>query len=203
MGLLGGEKGYPIKETSGTSFYTFGLTWGMNNGFLDKKEYTPVIEKSWSALTKCVRADGLLGYVQPVGAAPGDSFADKSEVYGVGAFLAAGSEIISRGCLTWHCLVRRCCSFPTALCLRRLLGIGKFDSKSPILGGSECGFLFCLVGNKRDEAIRRMGRTRWWPIYVYLRAGLSALSDLFCWLFTCMEVDELARESLSSIHLLF
>jgi len=93
MGLLGGEEGYPIKETSGTSFYVFGLAWGVNNGILDKKEYTPVITKGWKALTECVRPDGLLGHVQPVGAAPGDSFPDKSEVYGVGAFLAAGTEV--------------------------------------------------------------------------------------------------------------
>ena len=35
----------------------------------------------------------MLGYVQPVGAAPGDSFADKTEVYGIGAFLAASAEV--------------------------------------------------------------------------------------------------------------
>ncbi len=93
MGLLGGEGGYPIKETSGTSFYTFGLAWGVNNGILDRKEYMPTITKGWKALRGCVQPDGLLGHVQPVGAAPGDSFADKSEVYGVGAFLAAGTEV--------------------------------------------------------------------------------------------------------------
>ncbi|MGJ8656986.1 MAG: glycoside hydrolase family 88/105 protein [Akkermansiaceae bacterium] len=93
MGLLGGTEGYPIKETSGTSFYIFGLAWGVNQGILDKTEYLPTITKGWSALTASVQPDGLLGYVQPVGAAPGDSFPNKSEVYGVGAFLAAASEV--------------------------------------------------------------------------------------------------------------
>jgi rhamnogalacturonyl hydrolase YesR len=93
MGLLGGEEGYPVKETSGTSFFVFGLAWGVNNGHLPKEEYLPVITKGWKTLVECVRPDGLLGYVQPVGAAPGDSFPDKSEVYGVGAFLAAGTEV--------------------------------------------------------------------------------------------------------------
>ena len=93
MGLLGGEVGYPIKETSGTAFFTYGLAWGVNQGILDRDEYLPVITKAWHALTQCVQSDGLLGYVQPVGASPGDSFPDKSEVYGVGAFLAAGSEV--------------------------------------------------------------------------------------------------------------
>lgn len=93
MGLLGGVEGYPIKETSGTSFYVYGLSWGVNNGILDREKYEPVIYKGWQALTECVTDEGLLGYVQPVGAAPGDSYADKTEVYGVGAFLAASTEV--------------------------------------------------------------------------------------------------------------
>jgi rhamnogalacturonyl hydrolase YesR len=93
MGLLGGTEGYPLKETSGTSFFTFGLAWGINNGLLDRKVYEPIVLKGWSALTGCVTKDGLLGYVQPVGAAPGDSYPDKTEVYGIGAFLAAGTEV--------------------------------------------------------------------------------------------------------------
>jgi len=93
MGLLGGVAGYPIKETSGTSFYTFGLAWGINNGLLDRAVFEPVVAKAWNALADCVTEEGLLGYVQPVGAAPGDSYADKTEVYGIGAFLAAGTEV--------------------------------------------------------------------------------------------------------------
>ena len=93
MGLLGGEDGYPIKEASGTAFFTYGMAWGVNNGVLDRATYEPAILKAWSALEACVTEEGMLGYVQPVGAAPGDSFPDKTEVYGVGAFLAAGAEV--------------------------------------------------------------------------------------------------------------
>lgn len=93
MGLLGGVEGYPIKETSGTSFFTFGMAWGINNGILDRATYQPVVLRAWDALTQCVTDEGLLGHVQPVGAAPGDSFPDKTEVYGIGAFLAAGTEV--------------------------------------------------------------------------------------------------------------
>lgn len=93
MGLLGGADGYPVKESSGTSFFTFGLAWGINEGLLDRETYEPVVSKAWNALAECVTDAGMLGYVQPVGAAPGDSYADKTEVYGVGAFLAAGSEV--------------------------------------------------------------------------------------------------------------
>ena len=93
MGLLGGTEGYPEIETSGTSFFTFGLAWGINQGILDRDTYRPTIMKAWRALQKAVNDDGMLGYVQPVGAAPGDSFKDYTEVYGTGAFLAAGSEL--------------------------------------------------------------------------------------------------------------
>jgi len=93
MGLLGGVEGYPQVETSGTSFFTFGLAWGINNGILDSDEYRPVVMKAWRALQLAVNHEGMLGNVQPVGAAPGDSFPNYTEVYGVGAFLAAGSEL--------------------------------------------------------------------------------------------------------------
>jgi rhamnogalacturonyl hydrolase YesR len=93
MGLLGGVEGYPVKETSGTAFFAFGMAWGINNGLLDRETYEPVIYKAWNALTQCVTDEGLLGHVQPIGAEPGDSYDDKTEVYGIGAFLAAGSEI--------------------------------------------------------------------------------------------------------------
>jgi rhamnogalacturonyl hydrolase YesR len=93
MGLLGGVDGYPKKETSGTSFYTFGLAWGINNGLLDRATYEPVVLKAWEALTECITEEGMLVYVQPIGAAPGDSFAHETEVYGIGAFLAAGTEV--------------------------------------------------------------------------------------------------------------
>ena len=93
MGLLGGVAGYPVKETSGTAFHTFAFAWGINNGLLDRETYEPVVFRAWNALTKCVTDEGMLSHVQPIGASPGDSFADKTEVYGIGAFLAAGSEV--------------------------------------------------------------------------------------------------------------
>jgi hypothetical protein len=40
-----------------------------------------------------VNNDGMLGYVQAIGAEPGEASPDKTEVYGVGAFLSAGSEV--------------------------------------------------------------------------------------------------------------
>ncbi|WP_298480806.1 glycoside hydrolase family 88 protein [uncultured Maribacter sp.] len=92
MSLLG-DAAYPTPETSGSSFYVYGLAWGINNGILDKKEYTTAVKKGWIAMVSYVTEDGMLGYVQPIGAAPGKAWADKTEVYGTGAFLSAGSEI--------------------------------------------------------------------------------------------------------------
>ncbi|MDW7692406.1 DUF2264 domain-containing protein [Flammeovirgaceae bacterium SG7u.111] len=92
MSLLGQEK-YPTPETSGTSFFTFGLAWGINNGVLDRATYEPAVVKAWSALVSYITEEGMLGYVQPIGAAPGSAWPDKSEVYGTGAFLSAGSEV--------------------------------------------------------------------------------------------------------------
>jgi len=40
-----------------------------------------------------VAPDGKLGYVQPIGADPRKVTRDMTEVYGVGAFLLAGSQI--------------------------------------------------------------------------------------------------------------
>ncbi|MCG8390416.1 MAG: glycoside hydrolase family 88 protein [Cytophagales bacterium] len=92
MSLLA-EDVYPTPETSGTSFFTFGLAWGINKGLLKKKKYEPVVKKGWNALCSHVTSGGMVGYVQPIGAAPGKAWPDKTEVYGTGAFLAAGSEV--------------------------------------------------------------------------------------------------------------
>ena len=92
MSLLG-QKFYPTPETSGTAFNVYGLAWGINQGILDKAAYTTAVKKGWNALVGHVTNEGMLGYVQPIGAAPGKAWADKTEVYGTGAFLSAGSEV--------------------------------------------------------------------------------------------------------------
>jgi rhamnogalacturonyl hydrolase YesR len=84
---------YPIKETSGTGFYCYALLWGMNHGILDKKIYLPVVKKAWMALLTSVQQDGMLGYVQQIGASPDKVTAQSNEVYGTGAFLLAGAQL--------------------------------------------------------------------------------------------------------------
>ena len=84
----------PNPETSGTGFFTFGLAWGINTGLLDKARYEPNVRRGWGAMVKAVRPDGMLGWVQRIGDKPGATTEDTTEVYGVGAFLSAGSEIL-------------------------------------------------------------------------------------------------------------
>jgi unsaturated rhamnogalacturonyl hydrolase len=84
---------YPMKESSGSALYTYALAWGVNQGMLDAKTYGPAVHKAWAALTANVNADGKLTHVQPIGAAPKVFDNELTEVYGVGGFLLAGSEM--------------------------------------------------------------------------------------------------------------
>lgn len=84
---------YPLKETSGSSFYTYALAWGVNQGLLDRAKYEPAVRKAWAALVGCVDADGKLTHVQPVGSDPKKFMDDSTAPFGVGAFLLAGSEV--------------------------------------------------------------------------------------------------------------
>jgi rhamnogalacturonyl hydrolase YesR len=88
-------KSYPGGEVSGSGFFCYALAWGINNGLLNKKTYRPAVEKAWVALNQCVNEEGRVGWVQPIGADPRKNFSAESwEVYGTGAFLLAGSEVI-------------------------------------------------------------------------------------------------------------
>ncbi len=85
---------FPNPETSSSSFFCYALTYGINAGLIDKTTYAPVVTKAWQNLVTAVFADGKLGWVQAIGEDPKDVTADMTEVYGVGAFLLAGSEIL-------------------------------------------------------------------------------------------------------------
>lgn len=84
-------------ETSGTSFFTYSLAWGINNGILDSATYVPVVLKAWDALnTIAVKETGFVGYIQGVGSNPASSQPvneNSNADFGVGAYLLAGSEI--------------------------------------------------------------------------------------------------------------
>ena len=95
----------PGPETSGTAFFTYGILWGINNGFLSETDYLPVVSRAWSYLVNtALQPDGSIGYVQPIGdrAVPGQTISRTSRAdFGVGAFLLAGCEyyrwLVSKG----------------------------------------------------------------------------------------------------------
>ena len=86
---------YPGGEASGTGFYIYALAWGIDNKILDKKKFLPAVKKGWTGLNTLVHSDGKVGWTQPIGADPRKNFnADSWEVYGAGAYLLAGSEVV-------------------------------------------------------------------------------------------------------------
>ena len=86
----------PGPETSGTAFFTYGILWGVNNGYLAKKDYKKCIDRAWQYISEtAVQADGKVGYVQPIGdrAIPGQTVDANSQAnFGVGAVLLASCE---------------------------------------------------------------------------------------------------------------
>jgi rhamnogalacturonyl hydrolase YesR len=88
---------YPTPEVSGTGFFTFAMAWGMNHHLLDRRKYMPVVSKAWRGMIAHVYEDGRLGSIQPIGGEPGKYKPSSSYVYGVGAFLLAGSEVSKLG----------------------------------------------------------------------------------------------------------
>lgn len=88
----------PGPETSGTAFFTYGLLWGINNGYLNDVKYLEAAQKGWNYLKNtALQKDGRVGYVQPIGekAILGQVVDAKSTSnFGVGAFLLAASEYV-------------------------------------------------------------------------------------------------------------
>jgi rhamnogalacturonyl hydrolase YesR len=87
-------RGETTPETSGTGFFTYGLAWGLNTGRLKSPQYRTAAMRGWVALNAAVQPDGRLGWVQQVGAGPDQVFASDAQLYGPGAFLLAGSQIL-------------------------------------------------------------------------------------------------------------
>ncbi|MFZ1292432.1 MAG: glycoside hydrolase family 88 protein [Melioribacteraceae bacterium] len=84
----------PLGESSGSSFFTFALAWGINNGLIQADIFEPAVKKAWTALCRNVNENGRLGYVQQVAGDPYPFYKDQWQVYATGAFLLCGNEII-------------------------------------------------------------------------------------------------------------
>lgn len=87
------DPSYP--ESSGTSFFVFGLAWGVNNGLLARGVYERAIARGWNALTgTALHGDGTLGWSQNVGKDPWSVWTyDTENNFSAGAFIQAGIEI--------------------------------------------------------------------------------------------------------------
>jgi len=85
--------GYPNPEMSATAFFVFGFAWGIDNGYLDKSMYLPSVVKGWKSMVRSVWPDGKVGFIQPIGADPKAVTREMTEVYGVGGFLMAGTQL--------------------------------------------------------------------------------------------------------------
>ena len=84
---------HDVWESSGTGFFTYGITWGINNGILDRERFLPVARKAWTALASVVNEDGQVGWSQPAGGGPGKVAEADTSKFGTGIFLLAASEI--------------------------------------------------------------------------------------------------------------
>ncbi|MCM3876350.1 MAG: glycoside hydrolase family 88 protein [Thermoanaerobaculia bacterium] len=89
----------PASETSATGLITYMLAKGVNEGWLDRTAFTPIVLKGFSLLLGRLDARGDLAGIQPPGTGPdcgvttsNDPAVDVS--YGVGAFLLAASETL-------------------------------------------------------------------------------------------------------------
>jgi rhamnogalacturonyl hydrolase YesR len=83
----------PQDDISGSVFYVYGLAWGINNGILNASTYEPATRKGWQALCDRQKENGRLINVQPVGGFPVAFDPENTEIFTVGGFISAGSEI--------------------------------------------------------------------------------------------------------------
>ncbi|MDO6412875.1 glycoside hydrolase family 88 protein [Sphingomonas sp. BIUV-7] len=81
-------------ESTGSAYFVYGMAWGINHGFLDRKTYLPVVLKGWAGLTAAIQPDGLLGYAQRTGDQPWPTAPGDHALYGTGALILAGLEMM-------------------------------------------------------------------------------------------------------------
>lgn len=84
---------YPDPETSSTGLFVYALAYGINQGYLPKDKFLPVVIKGWKALVASVDTGGKVCWVQPVGQAPKRIEKRMTQVYGTGGFLMAACEM--------------------------------------------------------------------------------------------------------------
>jgi hypothetical protein len=90
----------PASETSATGMLTFFLARGINEGWLDRGTYLPVVMRAFRLLMQRIDAEGDVTGIQPPGTGPDCSrptIASDDAInvnYGVGVWLLAASEVM-------------------------------------------------------------------------------------------------------------
>jgi hypothetical protein len=89
----------PVAETSATALLTFFLARGINEGWLDRDVYQPVVVRAFAILMQRVARDGTITNIQPPGVGPAcDRISSDNPAfnlnYGTGAVLLAASEVL-------------------------------------------------------------------------------------------------------------
>jgi rhamnogalacturonyl hydrolase YesR len=69
-GLLDADD-YPNPEVSGSAFFVYAMAWGIEHHVLDQAIYLPIVRRGWTGMVQHIYANGRLGCIQPIGAAPG------------------------------------------------------------------------------------------------------------------------------------
>ena len=85
---------FPMRESSGTGFFCYGLAWGIRTALLDRETYLPSVRQAWAGLVDCLSDEGKVRWGQWVGDRPVAITEDSSHEYVTGTFLLAGSEVL-------------------------------------------------------------------------------------------------------------
>lgn len=88
-----------VSETSGTALLTFFLARGVNEGWLDRATYIPIVMRAMTVLLRRVERDGAVNGIQPPDIGPGCAQIASSDPavnvnYGPGGLLLAISEVL-------------------------------------------------------------------------------------------------------------
>lgn len=75
-------------ELGSNALFTFGITWGINNGLLEKSTYEPVILKAWKTISNEVDDNVDVNFFKH-----SDDFEKSTKDFRVGGVLFAGSEL--------------------------------------------------------------------------------------------------------------
>ena len=83
----------PNPETTGSAGFTMALAWGLRSGVLPRS-LEPVLWAAWQGLaTLSLQPDGMVGWCQPVGAAPAPATQGSTSDFCLGLWLLAAAEV--------------------------------------------------------------------------------------------------------------